>query len=69
MKFSDFFVSKSGMAEPTWELFQRWKDVRREVGYVRMDNAGETKLLQSRCESVNRKFWIQPEYIASYTPQ
>jgi hypothetical protein len=56
MKFSDFFVSKNGMAEPTCELFQRWKDVGREVRYLRMDNAGENKLLQSRCESVDWKF-------------
>jgi hypothetical protein len=45
MKFTDFFVSKSGMAEPTCELFQRWKDVGREVRYLRMDNASENKLL------------------------
>jgi hypothetical protein len=69
MKFSDFFVSKNGMAEPTCELFQRWKDVGREVRYLRMDNAGENKLLQSRCESANWKSRIQPEYTASYTPQ
>ena len=34
-----------------------------------MDNAGENKLLQSRCESADWKFRIQPEYTASYTPQ
>jgi hypothetical protein len=34
-----------------------------------MDNAGENKLLQSRCESADWKFWIQPEYTARYTPQ
>jgi hypothetical protein len=69
MKFSDFFVFKSGMAEPTCELFQRWKDVGREVRYLRMDNAGENKLWQSRCDSPDWKFRIQPEYTASYTPQ
>jgi hypothetical protein len=69
MMFSDFFVSKSGMAEPTCELFQRWKDVGREVRYLRMDNAGENKLLQSRSENADWKFRIQPEYTASYTPQ
>jgi hypothetical protein len=69
MKFSDFFMSKNGMAEPTCELFQRWKDVGREVRYLRMDNAGKNKLLQSCCESADWKFRIQPEYTASYTPQ
>jgi hypothetical protein len=69
MKFSDFFVSKSGMAEPACELFQRWKDVGRQVRYLRMDNAGENKLTQSCCESADWKFWIQPGYTASYTPQ
>jgi hypothetical protein len=69
MKFSDFFVSKNGMAEPTCEVFQRWKDVGREVRYLQMDNAGENKLLRSRCESADWEFWIQPEYTASYTPQ
>jgi hypothetical protein len=36
---------------------------------LRMDNAGENKLLQSCCESTDWKFQIQPEYTASYTPQ
>jgi hypothetical protein len=69
MKFSDFFLSKSGMTEPTCELFQPWKDVGREVRYLWMDNAGENKLLHSRCESADLKFWIQPEYRASHRPQ
>jgi hypothetical protein len=69
MKFSDFFVSKNGMAEPTCELFQRWKDVGKEVRYLRIDNAGENKLLQSCCESAGWKFRIQPGYTASYTSQ
>jgi hypothetical protein len=45
MKFSDFFVSKDGMAEPVCELFQHWQDARREAGYLRMDNASKNKLL------------------------
>jgi hypothetical protein len=69
MKFSDFFMSKKGMAEPTWELFQRWKDVVREVRYLRMVNAGKNIISQSRCESADWKFRIQPEYTASDTPQ
>jgi hypothetical protein len=56
MKFSGFFLSKNGMAEPTCDLFQRWKDVGREVRYLRMDNAGKNKLLQSCCESADWKF-------------
>jgi hypothetical protein len=69
MKFSDFFVSKSGMAVPTCELFQHWKDVEREVRYLRMDNA-EVKI--NSCTVVVRapigNFGFNPN-TASYTQQ
>jgi hypothetical protein len=69
IKFSDFYETKNGMVEPTCQLFQRWKDAGKEVRFLRMDNAGENKSLQQRCESADWKFNITCEYTAAMTPQ
>jgi hypothetical protein len=69
LKFSDFFETKRGMAEPTCELFHRWKNAGREVQFLRMNNAGENLLLQQRCESADWKFNIKCEFTAAMTPQ
>jgi hypothetical protein len=41
-----FFKAKNGMCEPTCELIKKWKYMKIEVTCLRMDNAGENKLLQ-----------------------
>jgi hypothetical protein len=41
LKFSDFFETKIGMIEPTFELFTQWKSEGREVKYVRCDKGGK----------------------------
>jgi hypothetical protein len=46
LKFSDFFKTKNAMVEPTCEQFQKWKDNGKAVTFVRLDNAGENKLLK-----------------------
>jgi hypothetical protein len=45
MKISHFYTTKNSMIEPTCELFNRWKQMNRTVTILRMDNAGENKLL------------------------
>jgi hypothetical protein len=69
LKFSDFYESKSGMVEPTCQQFQKWKDKGKAVKFVRLDNAGENKALQKRCESESWKLNIDFEYTARDTPQ
>jgi hypothetical protein len=70
LKFSNFFKMKNGMVEPTCEQFQKWKqNGGKAVTHLRLDNAGENKLLQKRCESSNWKFDIKFKYTARDTPQ
>ena len=69
LKFSNFFKTKNGMVKPTCEQFQKWKQNGKAVTHLRMDNAGENKLLQKRCESSNWKFDIKYEYTARDTLQ
>ena len=45
LKFSDFYEKKNDMVEPTCEKLSKWKNAKVEVNYMRLDNAGENKLL------------------------
>jgi hypothetical protein len=71
LKFSSsFFATKNDMVEPTCEqLFRWWQAKGLSVQHIRMDNAGENKLLKQRAESKDWKLTIQYEYIKSDTPQ
>ena len=46
LKFSDFYDTKNGMVEATCMKFNRWKQTGKAVKYLRMDNAGENKVLE-----------------------
>ena len=69
MKWSDFFETKDDMVEPTCEKWGKWKQHGKAVKFVRMDNAGENKLLEKRCDSATWKLGIVFEYTARDTPQ
>ena len=69
MKFSHFYQTKSGMVEPTCELFHKWRQQGFEVAKVRMDNAGENRKFQERSGSADWKLNLQFEYTARETPQ
>jgi hypothetical protein len=69
MKFSAFFAKKNLMVEPTCVQLNKWKNADKAVKFIRMDNAGENKLLQTRLESAAWKLDIQYEYTARDTPQ
>jgi flagellar biosynthesis/type III secretory pathway chaperone len=58
MKISHFYTTKNSMIEPTCELFNRWKQMNRTVTILRMDNAGENKLLDKRLHSKDWKLDI-----------
>jgi hypothetical protein len=69
LKFSNFFDTKNGMVEPTCEQLHRWKQNGITVDYIRLDNAGENKLLKQRCHSKDWKFETEFEFTARATPQ
>jgi hypothetical protein len=69
LKFSDFYANNNEMVEPTCEQFVRWKQTQKPVTYLRLDNAGENKLLQSQCDSKDWKLGIKCEFTARDTPQ
>ena len=69
LKHSDFYESKNGMVEPTCEYINQLVAKGYTVKYLRMDNAGENKLLESRMKSAQWKLAITPEYTARHTPQ
>jgi hypothetical protein len=54
MKITLFFKANNGMCEPACELVKKWKGMKIEEKCLIMNNAGENKFLQQRCES---KYW------------
>jgi hypothetical protein len=69
LKFSDFFDTKNGMVEETCEQLRRWKESGRGADIIRLDNAGENKLLQQRSQSADWKLNVNFEFTARDTPQ
>jgi len=69
LKFSDFFPTKNGMVEPTCAKLMKWKQTDIPVQFIRLDNAGENKLLKTRSESSDWKLCIKFEFTARDTPQ
>jgi hypothetical protein len=69
LKISHFYAKKDGMCEPTCELIKKLKDMEIEIKIIRMDNAGDNKLLQQRCESKDWQFAMKYEYTGRYTTQ
>ena len=68
-KTSDFYDKKNRMVDPTCALFQRWKESNKPVKIVRMDNAGENKVLEEKSNGASWKLGIKYEYTARDTPQ
>jgi hypothetical protein len=69
LNFSDFFDTKNGMVEETCEQLHRWKESGRGAKIIRLDNAGENKLLQQRSQSADWKLNITYEFTVRDTPQ
>jgi hypothetical protein len=69
LKFSDFFDTKNGMVEETCEQLYRWKESGQGADIIRLDNAGENKLLQQRSQSADWKQNVNFEFTARDTPQ
>jgi hypothetical protein len=69
LKISQFYAKKDGICEPTCELIKNLKDMEIEIKILRMDNAGENKLLQQICESKDWQFAMKYEYTGRDTPQ
>mmetsp|Transcript_18815 Transcript_18815/g.23344 ORF Transcript_18815/g.23344 Transcript_18815/m.23344 type:complete len:1201 (+) Transcript_18815:436-4038(+) len=69
LKFSKFYQKKNDMVEPVCQLVNKWKGQGINVKFIRLDNAGENKLLQQRSESTDWKLDVKFEYTARNTPQ
>ena len=57
------------MVEPTCEQFHKWQQSNIGITLLRLDNAGENKLLQTRCASKDWKMNFEFEFIARDNPQ
>ena len=69
IKFSKFFKTKDAMVEPTCEQLHKWQQSNIGITHLRLDNAGENKLLQTRCSSKDWKMKCEFEFTARDTPQ
>ena len=69
LQLSQMFATKNGMVEPTCEKLQQLTNMGLKPTYIRLDNAGENKLLEQRCRSKDWKHDIKFEYTARNTPQ
>jgi hypothetical protein len=62
LKFSGLFDTKNGMVEETYEQLHRWQESGRGAEIIRLDNAGENKLLQQRSQSADWKLNVKFEF-------
>ena len=69
IKISKFFRHNNDMVQPTCEQLNKWHQAKLGVTHLRMDNAGENKLLQQNIEGKDWKLPITTEYTARDTPQ
>jgi hypothetical protein len=69
LKVTDIYKTKNGMVEPTVETLHQM--IQHNVGpkYLRLDNAGENKLLADRLKHKDWKLPITIEWTARDTPQ
>jgi len=68
-KFSHFYEKKNLMVEQTCELIKELRSKGLMLSYLRLENAGENKLLEARCKSSDWQFIITFEYTARDSPQ
>ena len=69
LKIASFHKAKNGMVEPTCEQINKWKGMGIPVTKIRLDNAGENKLLEKRSQSADWKLNLEFEFTARDTPQ
>ena len=69
-KWTNFYLTKKGMIEPTCVLFNKWKEQGKPVTHLQMDNSGENMTLIERCKSAYWKLGIKKfELAGRETPQ
>jgi hypothetical protein len=64
-----FFKKKDKIVKPTCELIKQLKYKGREMIFLRMDNAGENRILEKRYKSKDWQFVMEFEYTARAAPQ
>ena len=68
-KHTEFFKTKKEIEEASCVLFKKWESRGIKVTHVRLDGAGENRVLQQRSDSVDWQLGIKFEYTARSTPQ
>ena len=69
MKFWSFHQTKDGIAEPSLEKFNKWKQNGVSVLCIRWNGAGENKKMKAQSESADWKMNMTWELTARNTPQ
>ena len=69
LKLSEFYDAKDEMPEDTCEKMALLKQHGVSITHLRLDNAGENKALQKRCQNEKWQLGIQFEFTARDTPQ
>ena len=69
LKFLHFYEKKNDMVEPTCKMFSCWKQARRPVEYLQMDNTGKNKELVKRMTSTDWQLNIKPAFTVAKTLQ
>ena len=64
-----FCTTKDGMVEPTCQQLKKFERAGMGVEVLRMDNAGENKLLANRMKCLEWDLGVEIEYTARDTPQ
>jgi hypothetical protein len=59
LKFSSFHAHKDDMVKPSCEMFHKWSQGGNTVKYVRCDNAGENRTLQTEANGADWKLNIE----------
>ena len=69
LKFTDFSETKNGMVKPTAVFLNSLSKDGHHVQYIRCENGGENKLLETTCNCSEWKMNLKFEFTARDTPQ
>ena len=69
MKISSFHDTKNGIVEPTWEIFENWRQNVHPVKFIQCDNGGENVNIESRAKRKDWNLNLEFEYTGRDTLQ
>ena len=69
MKISSFHDTKNGIVEPTWEIFENWRQNVHPVKFIQCDSGGENVNIESRAKRKDWNLNLEFEYTGKDTLQ